>query len=91
MLYRLYSSPVVHCPRLCPYNPPGALLRDEYDPGREEEAVEFCGERCGPRREDERPCLRELAARRALLARGEPERRDVWLAKHPSTPYLERG
>ena len=52
MPYRLYYSPLIHCPRLCPYDPPRELFRDDYDPIREELAETFCGGHCGNRIED---------------------------------------
>ncbi len=67
MLYRLYYSPTFHCPRLCPYDPPRELFGDDYDPTREAGAEIFCGERCGNRSEDHKPCLLEREARRSLL------------------------
>ena len=67
MLYRLYYSPTFHCPRLCPYDPPRELFGDDYDPTREAGAEIFCGERCGNRSEDHKPCLLEREARRSFL------------------------
>ncbi len=69
MLYRLYSSPLIHCPQLCPYGPPRELLSDLYNPEREASCRDFCGEHCGSRREDAKPCLLELEERRAALRR----------------------
>jgi hypothetical protein len=28
-------SPLIHCPSLCPYDPPVELFGDDYDPARE--------------------------------------------------------
>ena len=69
MLYRLYSSPLIHCPQLCPYGPPRELLGDLYHPERDARCRDFCGDHCGSRREDEKPCLLEFEERRAALRR----------------------
>jgi len=67
MPYRLYYSPTIHCPRLCPYDPPCEVFGDDYDPSREEAAEIFCGERCGKFSEHQKPCLLEREAKRSLL------------------------
>ena len=67
MLHRLFYSPTFHCPRLCPYDPPRELFGDDYDPAREASAEIFCGDRCGNRTEDQKPCLLERETRRSLL------------------------
>jgi hypothetical protein len=72
MPYRLYYSPLIHCPRLCPYDPPRELFRDDYDPVREELAETFCGGHCGNRIEDHKPCLLEREAKRSLLEHHSP-------------------
>ena len=73
MPYRLYYSPLIHCPRLCPYDPPRELFRDDYDPIREELAETFCGGHCGNRIEDHKPCLLEREAKRSLLGHHSPK------------------
>jgi len=77
LLYRLYYSPTFHCPRLCPYDPPRELFGDDYDPTREAGAEIFCGERCGNRSEDHKPCLVEREARRSLLEDQNPSARNL--------------
>ncbi|MGH7856842.1 MAG: hypothetical protein ACREQY_05880, partial [Candidatus Binatia bacterium] len=52
-------------PSLCPYQPPGSLFTDDYDPERENAVWAFCGEHCWLSREEERPCLAALAAENA--------------------------
>lgn len=70
MLHRFYYSPIIHCPSLCPYHPPQALRRDDYDPEREEAAWRFCTDHCWLASELERPCLAEFERLRARERRG---------------------
>lgn len=80
MLHRFYFSPIIHCPSLCPHNPPRVLFRDDYDPGREEAVWRFCTEHCWLASEYDRPCLVEFERRRALERRKrEGPREQTWL------------
>lgn len=62
-LNRFYSSPIVHCPGLCPYHPPSSLFLDEYDPEQEEAAESFCLQHCPRRSSEGRPCVAEFHRR----------------------------
>jgi hypothetical protein len=68
MLHRFYYSPIIHCPSLCPFQPPSTLFLDDYAPEREDEVWKFCTEHCWLSSEDERPCLVEFRRRKALPA-----------------------
>jgi hypothetical protein len=62
----VFSSPFIHCPSLCPYDPPEELFGDDYDPAREKAFWRCCIEHCSLTSEHERPCLVDLERRRAL-------------------------
>jgi len=59
-------SPLIHCPSLCPYDPPAELLGDDYDPARERASWTSCVERCSLTSEYERPCLVAFERRRTI-------------------------
>jgi hypothetical protein len=66
MLHAFRYSPLIHCPSLCPYDPPAELSGDDYDPARERASWTSCIEHCSLTSEHERPCLVALEERRAL-------------------------
>jgi hypothetical protein len=66
MLHVFRYSPLIHCPSLCPYDPPEALFGDDYDPARERSSWSLCMGHCWRTSEHERPCLAEFERRRVL-------------------------
>jgi hypothetical protein len=66
MLHVFRYSPLIHCPSLCPYDPPEELFGDDYDPARERAFWRFCIGHCSLTSEHERPCLVEFEQRRAF-------------------------
>jgi hypothetical protein len=66
LLHVFRHSPLIHCPSLCPHDPPAELFDDDYDPARESAFWSSCFERCSTTSEHERPCLVEFDRRRAL-------------------------
>jgi hypothetical protein len=60
---RLYSVPFVHCPSLCPFDPPVALFGDDYHPAREDTVWSYCGARCPLAEGAGRPCLERYRGR----------------------------
>jgi len=67
-LYTFRYSPLIHCPSLCPYEPPAELFGDDYDPARERACWKVCIERCSRTSEHDRPCLAEFERRRFVAA-----------------------
>jgi len=66
MLHVFRYSPLIHCPSLCPYDPPKELFGDDYDPARERAFWRSCIAHCSLTSEHARPCLVEFERRRAL-------------------------
>ena len=60
---RLYYVPFVHCPALCPFDPPQVLFSDDYDVEREEAVWTFCAARCPLAEGCGRPCLERYKGR----------------------------
>jgi hypothetical protein len=60
---RLYYVPFVHCPALCPFDPPRVLFTDDYDHERESAVWTFCGARCPLIESGGRPCLERYRGR----------------------------
>jgi len=69
-LHAFRYSPLIHCPSLCPYDPPAELFGDDYDPARERACWRACIERCAQTSEHGRPCLAEFERRRFAAAAG---------------------
>ena len=67
-LHAFRYSPLIHCPSLCPYDPPAELFGDDYDPARERACWKACIERCSWTSEHDRPCLAEFERRRFVAA-----------------------
>jgi hypothetical protein len=63
-LHGFRYSPFIHCPSLCPYDPPAELFGDDYDPVREKACARVCIEYCSATSEHDRPCLVEFERRR---------------------------
>jgi hypothetical protein len=61
---RLYSSPFIHAPALCPFDPPAALFADDYDPAREPAAWRHCFASCPALADDSRRCLQRYGMAR---------------------------
>jgi hypothetical protein len=72
-LHEFRYFPLIHCPSLCPYNPPPELFADDYDPSRERACRRVCFGHCGLTSEQDRPCLAEFERRRFTAAVRKPE------------------
>jgi hypothetical protein len=71
-LHAFRYSPLIHCPSLCPYDPPVELFGDDYDPARERACGKVCIELCSRTSEHDRPCLAEFERRRFAAAARKP-------------------
>jgi hypothetical protein len=71
-LHAFRYSPLIHCPSLCPYDPPPELFGDDYDPARERACWTVCFEHCALTSEQDRPCLAEFERRRIAVAVHKP-------------------
>lgn len=88
MSYRFYHSPIIHCPSLCPYEPPKDLFLDDYAPEREDGARAFCTAHCWLAAESDRPCMvafrRKQARAEALDRAAHPEPRPEAVRLRPA-------